>query len=72
MGAGVILGQVVGVVRCDQRDAGFLAQAVELGQKLLVELEPMVLDFEVEVLFAEDVEVFVSQPATLLVVVLLD
>ena len=48
--AGVLFAEVVGIVGGDEREAGFLREAVELGGEALVLFEVVVLDFEEEVI----------------------
>ena len=67
VGSGVFLGQVVSVVRRNERDPGFLRQTELERDQLPVEIQPVVLDLKEEVVPAENVEVFVREPATRLV-----
>ena len=57
LGAGVFLSQVVRVVRAHHRDARLPGESDELGADLRLFRHAVVLDFDEEVAFPEDVEV---------------
>ena len=67
--AGVFAAQVVGVVGGDERDAGFDGEAIDLRDEALVLFEAVVLNFEEEIVFAEDVAIGVSEAAGIVVLV---
>ena len=70
--AGVFAAQIMRVVGGDERNAGFDRQAVDLRREALVLLEAVVLNFEEEILLAEDVAVGVGQAAGVFVFVVED
>ena len=67
--AGVFAAQVVGVVGGDERNARIHGKAVDLRSQPLVLLEAVILNFEEEVLFAEDVAIGVGEAARVFVFV---
>ena len=70
LGVSVVAGEVVGVVGGHQRHPQLLGKLDQafVGRHLL--LEPVRLDFQIEVFLAEDVDVILGDPAGLLVVAL--
>ncbi len=70
VGAGVGLAQVVGIVGGDQRDAGVGRQAMHQRHDFGVGLQAVILQFEEEILGAEQVCVFVGDAARVFVAVL--
>ena len=69
VGAGVVFAQVVRIVGGDQRNACVGREAVNQGQHFGVGIEAMVLQFEKEIVLAEQVCIFVSQPARIFVLI---
>ena len=67
--ARVLFAEVVRVVGGDEREAGFAARGVQLRGEALVLLQVMVLNFEEEILLAEDVGVCVRQAPRIVVLV---
>ena len=47
--------EIVAVVRGDERNAGFLGEADKIPVDALLDFETLVLNFEEEIAFAEDV-----------------
>ncbi len=70
--AGVFAAQIVRIVGRDQRDAGFDREAVDLRREALVLLEPVILNFEEEVLLAEHLAIGISEAAGVVVFVVED
>ena len=69
MGARVVAAEVVRVVGGDERESGFFGEAVDEGEEGLVFIETVVLEFEEEVVLAEEVGVFVGEAAGFVVAV---
>ncbi len=69
VGAGVVAAEVVGVVGGDEREAGVFGEAVDEREEGLVLVEAVVLEFEEEIVFAEEVRVFVGEAAGFVVAV---
>ena len=65
--AGVFAAQIMRVVGSDQRDACFDGEAVHLRDETLVLLEPVILDFEKEIFFSEDVAIGIREAAGVVV-----
>ena len=61
MRAGVVLAQIMRIVGGHQRNAGLRGQAVDHGEHARIRLQAVVLQFQEEILRAEQVGVFVGQ-----------
>ncbi len=70
--ARVFAAQIMRVVGGDERNAGFDRQAVDLRRQPLVLLEAVILNFEEEVLLAEDVAIGIGQAAGVVVFIVED
>ncbi len=69
MRADVIGLEVMGIVGNDERDAGFLRHAADLRHGDFVLIEMVVLHLEEEIVFSEQILVFVGEAARIFVAV---
>ena len=67
--AGVVLAQIMRIVGGDQRNAGVGRQAIDQRQHARVLLQAVILQFQEEILLAEQVGVFVGQAAGVFVTI---
>jgi hypothetical protein len=63
LGAGVGVAEVVAIIGSDKRNAGFLGKAEEIGVNALFDFEALILNFEEEIGFAEEVAEAVGRAA---------
>ena len=65
----ILFAQVMRIVGGDEREAGFAGEADEFGREALILLQVVVLDFEEEILGAEDVAILVRHAPRIVVLV---